>query len=192
MAKVFFLTLCLMILCGAGHSKADLTAHVEGSYGPSWGSGQLHGRLTDGWMARIKLFGGAKLPKIKWLSAAGIGFDFTFSQFKDKNNVRNFSYDRYSWDWLYIPIRFWLFRITPGMSWVITNVRVPDWAIREKSVRPAFQLTLGLGFPIGSFEIFVDARSEYVLEDREKANTGSNMNVTGYFLSTYAGLGVYF
>ena len=83
-------------------------------------------------------------------------------------------------------------RLVPGVSWIVTYVKDPISGIKEKSIRPAFIGNIGLGIPFGKLSLIWDVRAEYVMEDDELDKFGKNINITGKFISTYLGLGLYF
>jgi len=188
----YLVLISLIIISQAGFAKTQVAAHVEFEYGQSYGSDQMNGRLDAGKIYRLKLFGGAKLPKIKFLSAVGLGLDFTYSDFKDKSNTTNFKYQRFTWDWIHIPVNIGIIRLIPGLSWVVTAVNDPTTGINEKSIRPAFSGSIGVGIPVWRFKFLFDLKAMHVFEDTEVTSAGEKINITGNFLSAYAGLGFYF
>ena len=74
----------------------------------------------------------------------------------------------------------------PGLSWVITDVKVPELDISEQSIRPAM-ISAGLHIPIiRHAEITIDGRSEATWQDYKKDVNGDKLNITG-LLSALAG-----
>ena len=143
MNRYYFIVISLFF-SSYSFSKTQMAAHVEVVYGQAWASEQLSGKLDTGKVYRLKLFGGAKLPKIKFLNAVGLGLDFSFSDFKDKVKTTNFKYQTFSWDWIHIPVNIGVIRLVPGLSWVVTAVNDPSLGVSEKSIRQQYLLLLGI------------------------------------------------
>ena len=83
--------------------------------------------------------------------------------------------------------------VNPGISWVVTDVNYPEVKVKEISIRPAGQLTLGLHIPIQPhIALTLDARGEMTITDNETTASGEELNVTGDFVSVMGGVKVYF
>jgi hypothetical protein len=173
-------------------AKTKVAASVELEYGQSWAKGLMNHKLTDGQTYRLYLFGGAKMPKIKFLRAVGLGLDFTYSTFKDKFKSQGFKYERYTWDWFHVPFSISILKFRTGISWVVTSVRDNSLGIKEKSIRPGFVGSAGIRIPFWRVAFLVDVRGEYVWEDKESTIDGREVLITGSFLSALAGIGYYF
>lgn len=107
---------------------------------------------------------------------------------------RGFYYRRYMWDWLFIPVSIGgILQITPGLAWLVTDVNSPSRGIDQTSIRPVGVLTIGLRIPFSQLvALRVDDRTEIAFADRAKLPNGSKLNLTGSFVSAFAGFDLEF
>jgi hypothetical protein len=167
-----------------------LAASVLVQGGRAFPGGPLAAWVDPGTAVRVKLFGGARVRSVRWLSAVGLGLDFTYSAHGGKPDYAEFKYRRFLWDWFFIPISFNdVVILTPGLGWLLTDVEHPRAGVAQTSIRPAFVLTLGSRFPVaGKLGLRADVRGEHALADRERATGGGELNLTGTFWGAFAGL----
>jgi len=178
----------LMVPVLAHSEGTEIAASAMVQYGKSYPQGELAKFLDQGDAYRLNLFGGAKL-KVPFISAVGLGFDFTYYNYISKNSVDGFYFRRYLWDMLFIPIGFGPFLFTPGLAWVITDTHLPQFGINQTSIRPAG--TLGLGFFLGLADrlaLRIDGRVVWEMDDHEKMNDGNELNIRGKYVEAFAGL----
>lgn len=173
-----------------GEEGVKATGQLILQVGKSYPIGEIGSWLGPGTAYRLKVFGGARLPKISWLGGVGLGWDLSYSTHGPKATDPGFAYKKFTWDWLYIPISFaGILHFTPGLSWVLTDVKAPAQGIQEVSVRPAGTVTLGISYPILPFmSVRADGRWEHAVADLERGNDGFERSVTGSFLTAFAGL----
>lgn len=169
---------------------AQLAASAVAQAGIAYPGGTVAEYLKEGTAYRLNLFGGARLPRIAWLGAVGLGIDFTYSEHQPRDGSIGFAYRRFLWDWLFIPVTFAdILSITPGLAWIVTDVKYPAVDIEQTSIRPAGVLTVGLAYPIVSrLSLRADLRGELPFRDREKRSNGTELDLTGQFVSWFAGL----
>lgn len=154
------------------------------------GKASPQGKLRDYLMPanayNFNIFGGAKVD-LEYIGAVGLGWDFTYSEHKLKNDVKG-HYRRFSWDWLHVPLSKSLFYVKPGLSWVLTNVKIPELQVEESSIRPELLFEAGMRVALGSnFGITGGARGEWTWLDTERTSSGKDLAITGNFGSWFAG-----
>lgn len=172
-------------------SKKNLTAQVLFQPGYVMPLGHLSRWIKPGFGIRLKVFGGIRIPTVKWVGSAGIGLDLSFSHhhFKDRPILNGYAYRRLTWDWLVLPIHLNRFRITPGFIWTLTDIRHPDLGLDETSIRPGGSLTLGYLVPLSPrYSLRGSLRGEALLPDRERTKRDASVNITGSFFSVFLGV----
>jgi hypothetical protein len=161
--------------------------------GKSFPQSNLEDFLVDGTSYRVDLFGGARLANIKFLSAIGLGLDFTYTNWRAKNNEAGFRYKQYQWDMFKLPISIWWFIVEPGFIWMITDVQIPHLGIDQTSIRPGMNVNLGFRLPLlPHFNLRADARAQRVMMDKERTNTNEEVNITGQTYTFFGGCEFYF
>jgi hypothetical protein len=147
--------------------------------------------VDSGEALQLKLFGGAKIKKKAGIGAVGLGWDITYSRYKLKNELEG-HYRRYLWDWFFLPISLGPLVITPGLAWNVTDIHLPEYGIKEISVRPAAVLAVGLQVGIlPHLALTAQARGEAVVDDREKPHEPApfeKLDITGNFWTATIGV----
>jgi len=186
--------LLLLLLLLPLHAHAtDLTAYTAVEVGKAYPQSNLADFLIDGTAYRVDLFGGAKLANIKFLSAIGLGLDFTYTTWRAKNDEAGFRYKQYQWDMFKLPIQLGWFLLEPGIIWMVTDVGIPHLNIDHTSIRPGLNVTAGLRIPVlPHFNLRADARAQRVMMEKELTSTNERFNVTGQSYSWFAGGELYF
>lgn len=190
MTRFLFALLLSASLPLAARADTDLVGHTTLQYGVSFPQRPLSDYVDSGRAYRVELFGGAKMNAVRWLSAVGLGLDFTFSHFDTHNLGAGSYYHRYQWDIFRVPVGLGWFLFKPGFSWVVTHTKMTRFGIDETSIRPALLLDLGLRVPLaGPLALAVDGRYEWVVSDREPSRTTADtINLTGSFWTALAGV----
>jgi hypothetical protein len=180
------------MICDSAFAEAPkATAHLLLEAGKASPQGKLRDYLKPGNAYHLNIFGGAKVD-VKFVGAVGLGWDFTYSEHALKNDVDG-HYRRFSWDWFHLPIGWGLFYVKPGLSWVLTNVKIPELQVDESSIRPEILLDIGARMGFGAnFAITGGGHAEWAWLDSEKTSTGKDLNITGNFMSWFAGVMLYF
>ena len=174
-------------------SATELTAHTSFEAGKAFPQSHLADFLIDGTAYRVDLFGGARLQQFKFLSAVGLGLDFTYTTWRARNEEAGFHYRQYQWDMFKLPIELGWFIFEPGIIWMITDVAIPHLNIDHTSIRPGLNLTAGLRIPLlPHFNLRADARAQRVMMEKELTNTKERFNVTGQSYSWFGGFELYF
>ena len=76
---------------------------------------------------------------------------------------------------------------------MVTDVNSPSRGIDQTSIRPVGVLTIGLRIPFSQLvALRVDDRTEIAFADRAKLPNGSKLNLTGSFVSAFAGFDLEF
>ena len=152
---------------------------------------ELSQLIDKGNAYRVKLFGGMKLD-LEFIGAAGLGLDLTAHTHKLKEGFTG-RYNRLTWDWFYLPVKFGLLTITPGLGWSVIDVKISEMDIKEISIRPHAMLNLGLSLAIAQHvALTADVRYESIWEDREPSSISDEVNVTDSHFSSFVGLMTYF
>jgi hypothetical protein len=171
----------------------DLTAYVTPEIGRSFPQGNLGDFLIDGTAYRVDLFGGAKLANVKFLSAIGLGLDFTYTNWRPLNQETGFRYHQFQWDMFHIPLQIGWILIDPSIIWMVTDIGIPHLNIDHTSIRPGIGITAGLRIPLlPHFALAVDGRAQRVMMEKELTNTNERFNVTGQSYSGFVGGSLYF
>ncbi len=190
----FFLISALFMGTGATKALAEApkaTAQLLMEAGKASPQGKLRDYLKPGNAYHLNIFGGAKVD-VKFVGAVGLGWDFTYSEHALKNDVQG-HYRRFSWDWFHLPLGWGLFYVKPGLSWVLTNVKIPELQIEESSIRPELMLDVGARLGLGeNFALTGGGHSEWAWLDTEKTAAGKDLHITGNFMSWFAGVMLYF
>jgi hypothetical protein len=190
--KIFAFALLLFTSVPSAHAT-DLTAYTAIEAGKAFPQSNLADFLIDGTAYRIDFFGGAKLQNIKFLSAIGLGLDFTYTTWRAKNDEAGFRYKEYQWDMFKLPIQVGWFMFEPGIIWMVTDVGIPHLNIDHTSIRPGINFTAGLRVPLlPHFNLRADGRIQRVMMEKELTKTNERFNVTGQSYSLFAGGELYF
>ena len=181
-----FCTICSSSNLAASKKQPAFCGIFEYAYAEP--KGDMSEYFDEGQGGRVDLFAGIKLPKIKMLSAVGLGLDFTFLRFNPKNNSDK--YDIYQWDWFKLPVpSIWIFDFSAGLFWNVMDVKLTDYDYKQISIRPGFYVQGGLHIPL--FQRYVqlkgDVRYGWMFRDPETMPDGSrtkiylNMNYATYY-----------
>jgi hypothetical protein len=163
-----------LIEMGQGYTDADLEPY-----------------LSTATSYRMKVFGGMKLD-IPYISAAGLGLDLTYSAYKLKNGYSG-RYNKLSWDWFHLPLRWGFFTFTPGINWNVIDIKIEQIDVAQISIRPGLMLDAGLSFAVAQrFAINANIRYESLWFDNEKMVTGESIDITGNHILALFGLSTYF
>ncbi len=185
-----FIALAAIIVHSPQGLSNEATGLIQFEAGQSFPQNELTEFFAAGTAYRFKIFGGAKMK----LGAVGLGWDVTYADYQLKDELQG-HYKRIVWDWFFLPIRIGFFEITPGVAWVITDIRVDQWRLKEQSVRPAASLGLGLRFNLMQhLALSAQVRGEKVWEDMETV-TGLNrqeIDITGDYITATAGAVFFF
>ncbi len=181
--------ICLASCFSASVAKAEApqpTGSVHFEAGKSNPQGKLKDYLMPGNLYRFGIFGGAKVD-LKFVGAVGLGWDFTFSEHKLKDNMEG-HYRRVTWDWQHVPLSFGFLYVKPGLSWVVTNVKIPSLGVDESSIRPELMFESGIRVGLSpNFGFSTGAVAEWAWLDTEKTSAGKDLNITGNYGSWFAG-----
>jgi hypothetical protein len=189
-AVLFCLTF-IAVQAMAEESKATATAQMTVEAGKASPKGKLQDYLKPATAYHLNVFGGAKVD-MKFVGAVGLGWDFTYSDHPLKNDVSG-HYRRLAWDWLHVPIGLGFFYLKPGVSWLLTNVKIPELGVDESSIRPELILDVGTRVGFGSnFALTGGGHAEWALVDKERKTDGTDLDITGNFMSWFAGVMIYF
>lgn len=167
------------------------TGHLLLEAGQAYPQNHLCDFLEPGPSYRASIFGGAKV-NVPMIGAVGLGLDATYTELpvKDMEEAR---YRQYTWDWFFLPIGLWIFNITPGVTWVVTDIKIPDLGIEDISIRPGGIISFGVRIPIVQHvAITADIRVNGVISDHEIRADGESMNITGSTVTGLAGIMAYF
>lgn len=194
-----YLLVIIFFLIGELKSYAgpEATAHLGLEVGISTPQNHLTDYISPKNAARLNLFGGARVDQKGIGSAAvGLGLDLTYADYKLKSDMEG-HYRRYLWDWFFLPISLGFLQITPGVSWVVTDVELKDLGIKETSIRPGAVLGVGIRLNILPFlALTAQVRGEKVWEDKEAITVpGSSideLNITGEYITSTVGIMGYF
>ena len=190
--KKLLLVLALMGFSGSAEAT-DLTAYTAFEMGKAFPQSNLSDFLIDGKAYRIDLFGGAKLQNVKFLSAIGLGLDFTYTTWRPLNAEAGFRYKQYQWDMFQFPFEIGWLVINPGVIWMVTDVGIPHLNIDQTSIRPGLDLTVGLRIPLlPHFNLRADGRIQRVMMEKVLTNQNTRFNVTGQSYTWFAGGEAYF
>lgn len=185
----FILGICHTSSVFAGEPKA--TAQLTLEAGRASPQGKLKDYLKPGNVYHLNIFGGAKVD-LKFVGAVGLGWDFTFSEHRLKDDVVG-HYRRFAWDWFHVPVGLGFLFFRPGLSFVLTNVKIPELEVDESSIRPEIILDAGVRVGVGAnVAITGGGRAEWAWRDSEKTSLGHDLEITGNFMSWLAGLSIYF
>lgn len=177
----------LALSTSAAQAANEKTGHLGVEGGRSYPQGEAATWLDPGPAFRTDIFGGVKI-NIGPGGAAGLGLDFTYAQYNTKNEDGG-RYRRYLWDWFFLPIGIGYLNVTPGLAWVVTDVRLPSIDLEETSIRPAAVLSVGLNIPVMQhLALVVDVRGEKVLIDKERIDANHELNITGDFITAVVGI----
>lgn len=133
------------------------------------------------------------MANIKFLSAIGLGLDFTYTTWRPLNSEAGFRYKQYQWDMFKLPLQLGWFIVEPAFIWMVTDVGIPHLNIDHTSIRPGINLTAGLRIPLlPHFALAVDGRIQRVMMEKELTNTNERFNVTGQTYSWLVGGSLYF
>lgn len=172
-------------------AKPEVTSNLMLQGGRSYPQAELAEWLQPGPAYRLKVFGGAKVD-VAAVGAVGLGLDLTYSQHQIKNSEGG-RYRRWLWDWLFVPINIGFLNVTPGIAWVVTDVHVPEWDVKEVSIRPAGVLSVGARVGVHpNVALTADVRAEKVVIDQEPIGPEEKKNVTGEYVAAMAGIMGYF
>jgi hypothetical protein len=164
----------------------QLTAQALFAAGKASPQGELRDYLKPGNVYHFSIFGGAKV-NVKYVGAVGLGWDFAYSEHAFKNDLEG-HYRRFSWDWFHLPLGFKFFYVKPGLSWVLTNVKIPELDIDESSIRPEIMFETGMRVGLGSnFVLTGGGRVERTWLDQEKTSAGRELAITGTYGSWFTG-----
>ncbi|MFW7379239.1 MAG: hypothetical protein ACOH5I_10560 [Oligoflexus sp.] len=176
-------------------AKGEATGHVGLEYGKSAPQSHLIDTVGSGETLRLRLFGGAKIQQ-KGVGAVGLGLDLSYSDYELKNNLTG-HYRRVVWDWFFLPLNIGFLEITPGLTWVITDVHIEEYDVRHVSIRPGG--LIGLGFRIGILPYVAltgQVRAERVWEDKARAVAANldfdTLTITGDYISATVGIMAFF
>jgi hypothetical protein len=175
-------------------AATQATGHLTLEGGRSYPQKELAEWLEPGPAYRAEIFGGAKV-NVPMIGAVGLGLDLTYSfhHFKDAGGDDQGHYQRFLWDWFFLPINIGFLNVTPGIAWVVTDIDAPALGVEELSVRPAAVLSLGLRVGIlPHLALTADVRGEKVLLDQERLDADHQLNITGEFVTALAGIMAYF
>ena len=181
-------TLITFLTAKALHAEAPkATAQLLLEAGRASPQGKLRDYLMPATAYHLNIFGGAKV-ELRFIGAVGLGWDFSYSEHTLKNNVEG-HYRRFSWDWFHLPLGFGFFYVKPGLSWVLTNVQIPELQVEESSIRPELLLDLGMRVGLGeNFALTAGGRGEWTWLDTERTSKGKDLAITGNFGSWFAGI----
>jgi len=177
------------------NSKTQATGHLGLEYGFSIPQGALADTFDPGSSLRLRAFGGAKLEQ-KGLGAVGLGLDLSYTNYLINEDLSG-HYRRVVWDWFFLPLNIGFLELTPGFTWVITDVRIVEYGVRAVSIRPGGLLGVGFRLPVLPHLAFTgQARIERVWEDRARVGLSSlpfeTLIITGTYLAATIGLMAFF
>ena len=175
--------------------KGQATGQLGLEYGFSIPQAGLAETFAGGSSLRLRAFGGAKL-KQQGLGAVGLGLDLSYTNYMLHDDLSG-HYRRVVWDWFFLPLQIGFLELTPGFTWVITDVRLVEYGVRAVSIRPGGLLSLGFRLPIlPHLAVTGQTRIERVWEDRARVGLASlpfeTLIITGNYLAATLGLMAYF
>lgn len=169
----------------------ELTGNIGIEYGFTLPQGALAETLDTADTIRLRMFAGARFQQIK-NRAFGLGLDLSHSNFPLHEALTG-HYRRTVWDWLFLPTSIGLLELTPGISWVVTDIHIAEYDVRTVSIRPG--LLLGLGFRLevaDNLALTGQLRIERVWEDRARVGIKTlpfeTFIITGSYLSATFGI----
>lgn len=189
----YFVFCCSLLLCSPSWgAKVEPTFKGGGYYAHGLVNGDMANYFEDGMGARLDLFGGAKIPGVKFLSAVGLGLDITYMGFAPKDG-RDAHYHMLQWDWFKLPIpRVTLgpigFVAEAGLFWNLIDVKIGDYA--QTSVRPGLSAGAGLQIQVHK-AVSIDAMARYnwMAQDNERIE-GTSQAITMNYAAFFGGLKV--
>lgn len=191
--KVILPTLTSSILL----SSSAFSKEVEGTglflleMGQSFSDGDIDSYLSAGASYRMKIFGGMKLD-VPYISAAGLGLDFTYSTYKLKDGYTG-RYNKYSWDMFHLPLSWGFFTLTPGFSWNVVDVKINEIDVSQITIRPSAIIDAGLSVAVAQrFALNVNVRYEALWNDFETTNADDGIDITGNHYQALFGASTYF
>lgn len=182
----FISAVCFLKASHVFAATPEPTGQLTLEAGKASPQGKLRDYLKPGNAYHFNIFGGAKVD-LKLIGAVGIGWDFTYSEHAFKDDMKG-HYRRFSWDWFHVPLGWGPFYVKPGLSWVLTNVKIHELQVDESSIRPELMFETGMRLGLGSnFAITGGGRGEWTWLDTEKTSTGKDLAITGNYGSWFAG-----
>jgi hypothetical protein len=185
--RIIQLIFCFSLATTATAEAPKATAQLLLEAGKASPQGKLRDYLKPANAYHLNIFGGAKVD-VKYIGAVGLGWDFTYSDHALKGDAAG-HYRRFTWDWFHLPLSLGFFYFKPGLSWVLTNVKIPELGIDESSIRPELLMDVGVRVGLGSnFGLTAGGRGEWAWLDTERTSAGKDLAITGNVLSWFAGV----
>lgn len=190
---MLFSLLIYMLFASWLQAKPQLTFSATGQIAYAEAVEDMSDYFFTGKGARIDLFGGVKLPMVKYVNAAGLGLDFTWLEFQGRKSTSDW-YRSFQWDWFKLPLPKLILgplelHADIGLFWNIIDVDINEYDYHQTSIRPGFSSSIGLAINIGpNIALVADARYNTMFEDKEKLAMNTIKKISMNYPVYYIGL----